>query len=213
MGLPAFRGFRPVGMRRAGEKKLIDVAVTAYDVNTTGSFTLLNGCVQGSDYTQRIGRKILLKSVYIRGFVTPQQAVVPSAATASVAQQVRMILFVDSQPNGAAPAVTDLLNTAHPASQLNLNNRDRFKVLRDEVINFGPLMPGVGTFAELGADLIGDVNVYKKLNLETIYNAGNAGTIADINSGALYMFWIGSVASNDQDSLARVSARVRFLDP
>jgi len=39
-----------------------------------------------------------------------------------------------------------------------------------------------------GAGVIKKVKCYKKLNVETIYNAGNAGTIADINSGALYVF-------------------------
>jgi hypothetical protein len=36
--------------------------------------------------------------------------------------------------------------------------------------------------------------------------------VADINSGALYMFWIGTIASGDSDSVAQISTRVRFAD-
>lgn len=214
MGLPAFRGFRGVGQRRAAEKKVIDIANAVYQVNTTGSFTLLNGCVQGTDYTNRIGRKIVVKSVYIRGAVYVEPAVTPAVATAP-AQQARMILFLDLQPNGAAPAATDLLTAANPYSMLNLNNRDRFRILRDEVFVFDPYF-NVTTATQAQAAVTNtykEVNCYKKLNLESIYNAGNAGTIGDIQSGALYMFWIGSVPAGAADSNANVSTRVRFLDP
>lgn len=214
MGLPASRGFRPLGLRGTGEKKVIDVAAGTIQINTTGSFNLLNGCVQGSDYSNRIGRKIVMRSLYIRGFAFPE----PSATAAnSPSQQARMIIFLDSQPNGAAPAVTDLLNSATPASQLNLNNRDRFRVLRDQTFVFGPQVYAVSATAAptvTGTPSVADVNCYVKMGHETIFNAGNAGTIGDINSGALYMFWIGSVtAGTGQDANAFVSSRVRFLDP
>lgn len=211
VGLPATRGFRPLGLRSTGEKKVIDIASGAYQVNTTGVFTLLNGCTQGSDYTDRIGRKIVMRSLYIRGHVFAE----PGISTNSLPQQARMILFMDSQPNGAAPAVTDLLNTADAASQLNLNNRDRFKVIRDQTFVFGPqVWSNVPAISVSGTPSISDVNVFIRMFHETIYNAGNAGTIGDINSGALYMFWIGSQpAGSGTDSNAFVSTRVRFVDP
>lgn len=213
LGLPATRGFRPLGLRGTGEKKVIDSATATHAVNTTGDFTLLNGCVQGSDYTNRIGRKIVMKSLYIRGYTCPE----PSTAGAggSVAQQARMIIFMDNQPNGAAPAVTDLLNTATSTSQLNLNNRDRFKILRDQTFVLSPQQySAANVLAATGSPAVADVNCYAKLRHETIFNAGNAGTIGDINSGALYMFWIGSNSSGvGTDAVAVVSARVRFLDP
>lgn len=186
--------------------------MTNIPVNTTGSFTLLNGTTLGSDYTNRIGRKIVCKSMYIRGFVTAENSLNLSAA-ATPSQQARMILLVDMQPNGAAPAVTDVLNTAHPASQLNLNNRDRFKVLRDDVFTLDPISVAAGSVGFCGTTTY-EVSCYKKMSLETIYNSGSAGTIGDINSGALYMFWIGSaVTGTNTDGAAVVSARLRFLDP
>jgi len=64
-----------------------------------------------------------------------------------------------------------------------------------------------------GAGVIKKVKCYKKLNVETIYNAGNAGTIADINSGALYVFWIGTQAGAASDANFIGSIRGRFIDP
>lgn len=211
-GLPATRGFRPLGLRSTGEKKVIDNAVATYQINTGGSFTLLNGCIQGSDYSNRIGRKILNASIYIRGIVHPE---VPAGAATSLTQLARMIVFVDMQPNGAAPAVTDLLNSANSSSQLNLNNRDRFKILRDETYSLGATTWAAGpALVAAQSPTVADVNVFKKLSVETIFNAGNAGTIADMNSGAIYMFWIGNQpAGAGTDGSAIVSTRIRFLDP
>lgn len=214
VGLPAFRGFRPVGLRRVGEKKVVDIGASTYQVNLGGSFTLLNGTQLGSDYTNRIGRKIYMKSLYIRGFVAPELAINIPTGVISLGQQARMIIFIDNQPNGATPAVTDLLVSASPASQLNLNNRDRFAVLRDETFEFSPMTTtNTPAFTAVSGELVKSVNKYLKINKETIYNAGNAGAIGDINSGALYMFWIGSFAGPGSDINAVVSTRLRFVDP
>lgn len=203
-------GYRPNRV----ERKVNDLTTATYQCNTTGSFTLLANPTLGSDFNNRIGRKVLLKSVYVRGRVVTETA---SAGTEAFvpAQQTRMILFIDMQPNGAAPAVTDLLVEALPSSQLNLNNRDRFKILTDRTYCFDPYYVDSSTATETFASApnqIYNVKKYKKLNLEMIFNATNGGTIADINSGALYMFWIGSRASGATDANAIVSTRVRYAD-
>lgn len=201
---------------RVGELKTIDLAATATSVDTTGAFVLLNGCIQGTDITERVGRKINVKSVFIRGRVEPAQAQIPAAAggAETLGQLWRMIVFVDMQPNGAAPAVTDLLNTAAAHSQLNLNNRDRFRILKDKQFacpnSFKAFTAAGSAAGNLGGSF--GYKVFRKLDLETIYNAGNAGTIADMTSGALYVFWIGTVAAGVVDGLATYTARVRFSD-
>lgn len=213
----ATRGFRPnYGQYNRNfnkyfpEKKVSDIAVATYQVNTTGVFTLLHNPALGSDYTNRIGRKTLVKSIYIRGRVLLEGSS-PLGASSSNSQQARMIIFWDLQPNGLAPAVTDLLNTADPASQLNLNNRDRFRIVKDKVYVFDAFFYS-GTYAAWNR-AIHPVKCYKKLNSEVIFNGTNGGTIADINTGALYMFWIGSVAAGAAvDTNAIVSTRVRFDD-
>jgi len=208
----ATRGYRfPMN----GENKTIDIAVGTVQANTTGTITLLNGCIQGTDFNQRIGRKILLKSVYIRGFVR-SEASATMVLGAIASQQVRMILVVDTQPNGVVFAITDLLVSASPASQLNLNNRDRFMVICDKTWVLDPYaLNNVATtsFASM-SNQIKPLKKFKKLNIETIFNAGNAGTIGDMNSGALYLVWIGTeAAAAGTDANAVLSTRVRFKDP
>lgn len=201
--------------RKRGEKqelKVSDITTAQYGVNTTGSFTLLHVPILGTDYTQRIGRKTVIKSVYIRGRVLIENAQVFTAATTCAVQQPRMILFWDMQPNAATPAVTDLLNTADSTSHLNLNNRDRFKIIKDKTFVFDPMLLTAANAVAEWNRTVSDIKCYVKLRGEVIFNGTNGGTIADINSGALYMFWIGNVPTGANDSLAVLSTRVRFDD-
>ncbi|AIF34805.1 capsid protein [Sewage-associated circular DNA virus-14] len=206
------RGWRPF-ISTNHELKVQDLASATYQVNTTGSITLLAVPITGADYNARIGRKVTLKSCFIRGYLRIE----PGAATVGVAQaqQCRFMLVLDLQPNGAVFAITDLLNTADPTSQLNLNNRDRFRVLQDQEIafdHFNYVTTATQTSEAFGRT-IQSFKKYKRLNCEMIFNAVNGGTIADIASGALYMVWIGSNAAGaNTDANAVLSTRVRYSD-
>lgn len=197
------------------ERKFSDIDTATYTVSTTGSFTLLHLPVTGADATQRVGRKTLAKQIYIRGRVGVEEATSLATPIAFPSSQARMILFVDLQPNGAAPTVAALLKEALPSSQLNLDNRDRFRVLKDKVYTFDPVLQ-VDTATQARAAwnrTAYTIKLFKKCNIETIFNATNGGSILDINSGAIYMFWIGSTASGTNTDIdAYVSTRVRYID-
>jgi len=194
------------------ERKVNDITTTIYQVNLTGSITLLANPQLGSDFNQRIGRKIVLKSVYIRGACSVEAASTQTIGFVSN-QLIRFIVFADMQPNGAAPNISDVLAQAVPTSQLNMDNRDRFKIYSVREYVFDPWFRSAG-----GDDIMFNrtcypIKKYKKLNLEVIYNGTNGGTIADINSGALYMLWLGSqTAGTGADSIATLSTRVRYDD-
>lgn len=212
----ASRGYR----FNSTELKEATTAATSYQINTTGSFTLLAAPVPGTDMTNRIGRKVVLKNFYIRGYLATEWADTGPNVDSNLvvqAQMARMIVFVDQQPNGAAPAVTDLLTAASSVAMLNLNNRDRFKILVDKQYVLGPI--GIDVDANtvnavaVAPQIIG-VKKWKPCNVEMIFNTGSAGTIADVTSGALYMFWIGDqVAGTNTDARATLTTRVRFADP
>lgn len=207
------RGFGSMSFAPNRERKYADKDQFTQDVNTGGAFNLLCIPELGSDFDDRIGRKILIKSVYIRGRVM-LEAATQSAPVASLAQQARCIIFVDNQPNGAAPAVTDLLKQSFPTSQLNANNRDRFRIIKDKTYTFDPLLISTtaGQSIATNGRTIYDIKMYKKVNIETIFNGTNGGTIGDINTGALYMFWIGSAAAGATDCNTTLTSRVRFDD-
>lgn len=205
------RGWRPFTTTNQ-ELKVQDTAPATYQINTTGSITLLAIPITGADYNARIGRKIKLKSIYIRGFGFQESV---STTIISTPNQCRFMLVYDLQPNGAAPSITDILNTADSTAQLNLNNRDRFRIISDRIFMLDALSYNntATQSAALGSGRSSfNLRHYQRLNLEMIFNGVNGGTVADIASGALYMVWIGSRNSGTIDGNFYGSARVRYSD-
>lgn len=201
------------------ERKAYDVASAATAVSDAGAFACICIPQVGADMNQRVGRKIVMSSYQIRGEIrTTLSGSATNAPTVGVSQSFtsRMIIVIDNQPNGALPATTDLLNAANVASPLNLNNRDRFRVLTDKMWFTDPYMYSTtATQSVASASRQGHViKIFKKCQLETIFNAVNGGTIADINSGALLVFFISNAQSaSPADGLsAIISTRVRYLD-
>lgn len=109
------------------ELKYTDVSLNNSTIPTTGVVALLQNVPAGTDVNERVGRKITNKSILFR-----IQAYTESTALSGAA--VRIMLIYDSQTNSAGVNVTDVLQFAQPLSPMNLNNRDRFKVLKDRYI-------------------------------------------------------------------------------
>jgi len=160
-----------------------------------GASQLLNGLVPDSTATGRIGRRVLIKSLYVR--VTCRMA-----ATSVGGAPIRMIIVYDKQSNAAAPAVTDVFTTDNFNSMNNISNRDRFVTLVDQII------PTISTSSEP----VQHLEVYKKLNLPVQYNAGTAGTIGDITSGAMYMTFVQEGNITVASPAVAYYARVRYTD-
>lgn len=187
----------------APEKKFVDVSVNgqalalaANTFTTPGPTFLLNGLVPDSTATGRIGRKIVMKSLYVRYSFN-------MAATSTLGAPCRLIVFYDKQANAAAPAVTDVLLADSFLSPNNLSNRDRFVILADEVTE--PIGVATGVFTTSGV-------IYKKLNLETMYNAGTAGTIADITSGSVYIMACQAGPIATAAPVWNFRSRIRYSD-
>ena len=120
LGPGATRGFYGVWNKRGrNELKSIDnsLIVTA-PITTAGSVTLLNGVATGTDYVNRIGRKVIMKSLLMRVNFYP----IGSTTNGILGENIRYMILVDSQPNGALPSVTDILNNAGPNEPINLSN-------------------------------------------------------------------------------------------
>jgi len=213
----ATRGFGDMSILKNREKKFFDYSNISgpWGINTTPIGAALHTPVLGSDYTNRIGRKTVIKSLYIRGRIQLQETDQPSGPTNpsyTPAQQCRMIVYVDFQPNGSAPALSDILNNSDPIGQLNPNNRDRFKIVKDKTWVFDPLYVNGDTITFNRT--IYDFKVFKKLNLEVIYNSTNGGTIADIQTGALGIYFVGDNAPPPVEyaAICSFTSRTRFED-
>ena len=108
------------------EDKFRDNYQTSADSTTTPSLTLLNELGQGTSESNRIGSSVKNKSLYLRFFCDNNQA-------NSAPQYVRYIVVKDKQPNGAVPAITDILNGGTIQSARQINKAKRFHVYKDEV--------------------------------------------------------------------------------
>jgi len=142
-----------------------NVATTAIGAGLGFSVPLLlNGLQLGTGGSNRIGRSILMKTIYIWA--------------AQAGTQSRHIILYDKQANGAAPAIADVFQVTTTArSPLNYSYLDRFALIYDQWL-----------------PLVGDTYTVDNfdIELETYFNSGNAGTVADISSGALY-YMLGGV--------------------
>lgn len=206
---------------RKPEVKGVDVPLTSSKFNSTGIFTLLNATVPGASEQNRIGRKVSMKSLMIRGWVRYDQA-----GTTPGDDLLRCIVFYDRQPNGAAPVIADVLQDTDQAgtattsitSNINLSNADRFKILRDwfwsvpHIVSIAGGATQDGQITDEGAKEFSFKTFIKLNGMEAHYNAGTAGTIADITTGALYLVTFGARASADAQYKLSFGARVRYLD-
>lgn len=193
----------------SSERKYIDTAPGVYQVNTSGSITCLNGCARGTDANQRVGRKIVMTSAFIRGYVSSELSTTYTPTTNAISQLARCIIIYDNEANAGTPLISDILTSATSYDQLNINNRDRFTVLMDKQWAIGPM----STTGFMAAQQAFALKKYIPMKHPVVYNSSNNGDYSDINTGTLWMVWIGNVAAGTgTDANARVSVRLRFTD-
>lgn len=172
------------------ELKYTDVSLNNSTIPTTGVVALLQNVPAGTDVNERVGRKITNKSILFR-----IQAYTESTALSGAA--VRIMLIYDSQTNSAGVNVTDVLQFAQPLSPMNLNNRDRFKVLKDwyfgtDAIVYTGGPPGTAITVGTGGTYV--KKTYRRLNHDTIFSA-TGNTIGSISTGAILLLLVTDVAN------------------
>lgn len=166
----------------------------------TGVSYLLNGCAQGTDANNHIGRTTTMKSLYWlwQGSVAP---------TTTGTGSLRMVILYDKESEGVAPTIaagaqTDAFNQDNILAQQNLNNRDRFVVICDEIVEVMGTA-GPQSFMRKG---------YRKVKLPCVFNAGAGATIAAINTGGIYAFFWDSGSYAVANIVSNLQTRIRFED-
>jgi len=180
-----------------------DLAAAAYGMDTTGSVTALNLIAEGNDNTTRLGRKAVMKSVAIRGYVV-------QAGVANAAQQGRLLVVWDNAAAGALPIITDVLTAINSSAFVNVNNIARFTVLHDSTIEIGSL--NTGATVSVADQTVKRVDVELRVNSPTQYS-GTTAAIGSVQNGTLLMLTMGSNAAAGSAGLtAALSTRVTFVD-
>lgn len=174
--------------------------------------------VQGAAGFNRIGQKVTLKSLRVRGFVL-------NLATA-VQGTGRIIIVYDKQANAALPNWADLITSISAAGAattgamdgINMANRERFIVLADEQFWLPSVTNTAGVLTNVGGLNTSDKNpsmfnfdrFIKLRDMETHFNNTNGGTFADIQTGSLNMFFV--LTGTDQGYQGQFVCRTRFAD-
>lgn len=195
--VPIYRGFQPRQFQR-GEWKYSDVAISQ-SVNTTGFQLLLNGLKTGNTAVTRIGMKVSIRSLELRGYFY-------ATVGTGVDQLHRYLVMIDRQCNAAAPTLlSDYLYPANILGLRNLANRKRFKNTydRSHCIN-APGEPG--TFKAF--------HVYLKFRRPLVveFNAADNGNEADIVSNSLWLVGVGSEAAGATAGSIQGVSRIRYTD-
>jgi len=216
--------------KRSGELKVADISFQGYirekDYENTSLIGLANPIGSGTARYQRVGRKIWLRSVRIRGIVEFRFTNRPERQHSQYGIVCRFALVYDTQPQGVLPLASDIFEQLDQegetefeiTSSLNTNNTDRFRVLRDFfIVGNPPYLP-----AAEGEDYIPTVRTSHLIDefvdlqeLVTIYNNDNSDSlIPDIASGGLYFIRMASLddSPNAAAWLDGCSLRLRYTD-
>lgn len=178
------------------ELKVRDTSYSAQVINDTGFVDILNGMVRGSDYSNRIGRQIYMMrlsgNLYSR-----------ATDTTGLDQIHRFMVVYDNQVNGVMATFANIMTSANVFDHPLLNYRRRFEILYDEMFC-------VNAAGESGSHQCWRIDV--PINKLVTYNSGNAGTEADIATGALYWVYIGSRAAGATAGVFSAKLRLCFND-
>jgi len=191
---------------RGKELKFFDTALN-FSIDTTGEVPAtgqLNLIPQGVTESTRVGRKATIKSIQIRG----ELAYNPSTGTGG-ATLVSIMLVQDTQCNGAAAAVTDVLTANTMATALtNLENSDRFKILKQWRV---PINTGAGAAAAF-ASVVKNWSYYKRCSIPIDFDStASTGAIGTIRSNNLFLL-AGADSLSDDAVAVGGTCRLRFSD-
>lgn len=211
------------GMRSVGELKGMDTFLTYAPVlastGTNGGILPTNLIQTGTGSWNRIGRKVCLKSLRLQG--TASCTHVLNAASDLDGNVLRMIVVWDKQPSGGAePLFSDIFGQTSQAGVENTSwysppkydTMMRFTVLKEFSINSNAEATPSATNYTMNEF---HVDEYVRLpNLESNYSGQSSPmTIADINSGALYVIARAKTASaTNTQWVVELNARIRYTD-
>lgn len=211
----------------AAEKKGMDtdleLAGVLASTNTNGAAFVLNLVQQGAGSWNRVGRKIIMTSARLRGEVyalfTPQATTADRNGTL-----FRMVVVYDKQPSGASIPTFDTIfgytrqtgtEESGILAPVRYDNMSRFTVIRDKVVDLNQKagMSDLGTTNQMSNVWCFDEFI-KLPKLETVYSGQtNPMTIADISTGALYVYFRKTNANNNVVNVSNQSdCRLRYYD-
>lgn len=178
------------------EAKIITTDVDNFNiVGPTPVGYLMNGLVRGYGDGQRTGRTIRMKRFRVSGVIQPRRA----SGNYDQGNIVVIAIVYDRQPNGALASwsgSTGIMVNGTAYDQA-ANVPERYLILEHKICVQQPyIYSALNTFGEAGGDILIPFFLEAEVDLPTIFNSTNGGTIADIVTGSV-AFYIGTLVSNE----------------
>lgn len=187
---------------RAPEVKMYDTTPTANVYNGGEYVVTLNAMAQGTDYAERVGRKIEMTSCQVKLLMGSTTANLATISTAQLGgDKYRVALVYDKQTNQAAPAYTDIYATSGSNAMRNVNNLDRFDVLWVE--EFAVCTAGPNNWT---------LDKYVKFNLDTRFDQAGSGVTGVITGGLFLVVSALNTTSGVTSALINGVTRVSYRD-
>ncbi len=189
-------------------------AMTAAEIDPTGTIKCLTAPAQGASEQNRLGRKITLKSIQING-VIDRTGLIGSAGVIASSAVIQISLILDTQTNGATLNSEDVFHNPGNTGNLcasglrDMEQIQRFKVLKTWKI----LLPHSDGFWD-GTNIIRDsvhrrFHCYKKLNIPVTFKLSATEGVAQVVDNSLHMIAYKSDPVNPV--LIEYNCRVRFV--
>lgn len=164
---------------------------------------------QGDGHDQRIGRKVFLNKIHQSINITLKN-VPATQPDGQVSDVVRVIMYMDTQTNGAAATVAMILATATYDAWRNLNNSERFKILYDKTIVLNrAAVVGAAAGAYDAIEISRSIQIHKNLNnMPITYDpvVGVEGTIDEMKQNNIGLLYI----SKNAECLLTNNSRIRY---
>nr|DAN97783.1 MAG TPA: capsid protein [Cressdnaviricota sp.] len=177
------------------EKKYLDSEITNTGDNSARTVTdSICKIPQGTTDVTRVGNKVNITNINLNVYLQQDDQ---STGTYSNGW-CRVILYQDKQANGATAAVLDILKTAVIGSYRNLDQVDRFVILKDKEYSVGTTSAN----ALHTQQTIRRLKISKKCNIPIHYSA-TLGAITEFKSNNIGVLVIA------HNSLTNFTANVR----
>ncbi len=187
------------------EAKFADVQTNFAPITTSGTIAnIIPNIAQGTTESTRIGRRITITQINGVMHLTKLTTTTVSATS----DVIRCMIILDKQTNGAAPATTDVLETASFYSFNNLANKGRFRTLYDKRIALNCQAAAWNGATEDYSEQSKLFKYFKRCSIPIEYD-GTTGAITERKSNNIYVLIISALANSAE---AIWHWRVRFTD-
>lgn len=201
------------------ERKFYDTEVSNTTVAAGGpagaeldppTVNCLSAPAQGDGESQRDGRKIVIKGVFLKGFLEMAN----NTSAAERAGPVRIAVVLDTQTNGSQLSAEHVYK--NPTSAYldacefrNLQYSSRFKILTDKVINPGPVQAyyDADSGTHTGMSKLWSINL-PNLDIPVTFTSSSEG-VASVADNSLHV--IAMKSANGGSIKCSYNARLRFV--